>query len=177
MNTLKQLVLQEADTQKILLKIQTFMKCALEVRAGPRQSRELPYFPALPHVFPGVGEPPRARLCLYCSGDGFALVELCVWAALRNRYQSQAEERVTTHITVTVCTMTKGHITMCSWDISKSSWPHLHSYHLSILPQEASVSHVIIVSCWSQGIGFGPFCPCKAKTRDITIPEFIPETL
>lgn len=107
MNTLKQLVLQEADTQKILLKIQTFMKCALEVRAGAWQSRELPYFPALLHVFPGVGEPPRARLYLYCSGDGFALVELCVWAALRDRYQSQAEERVTTRITTAVCEMTK----------------------------------------------------------------------
>lgn len=33
MNTLKQLVLQEADTQKISLNIQTFMECALEVRA------------------------------------------------------------------------------------------------------------------------------------------------
>lgn len=33
MNTLKQLVLQEADTQKILLNIQAFMECALEVRA------------------------------------------------------------------------------------------------------------------------------------------------
>lgn len=49
MNTLKELVLQEADTQKILLKIQTVMKCALEVRAGPWQSREMPYFPALLH--------------------------------------------------------------------------------------------------------------------------------
>lgn len=42
MNTLKQLVLQEADTQKILLNIQTFMKCALEVRAEAWQSIELP---------------------------------------------------------------------------------------------------------------------------------------
>lgn len=43
MNTLKQLVLQETEAQKILLKIQTFMKCALEVSVGAWQSRELPY--------------------------------------------------------------------------------------------------------------------------------------
>lgn len=42
MNTLKQLVLQEADTQKILLNIQTFIECALEVRAEAWLSVELP---------------------------------------------------------------------------------------------------------------------------------------
>lgn len=54
MNTLKELVLQEADTQKILLKIQAFMKCAPEVRAGDWQSGELLHFPSLPHAFPQV---------------------------------------------------------------------------------------------------------------------------
>lgn len=51
MNTLKELALQEADTQKILLKIQTFMKCVLEVKAGDWQSRALPHFPTLLHAF------------------------------------------------------------------------------------------------------------------------------
>lgn len=54
MNTLKELVLQEADTQKILLKIQAFMKCAPEVTAGDWQSGELLHFPSLPHAFPQV---------------------------------------------------------------------------------------------------------------------------
>lgn len=146
MNTLKELVLQGADTQKILLKIQTFMECALEVRAGAWRSRELPSFPALLHIFPGVSEPPRTGLYLYCSGDGFALVELCVWAVLRNRYRSQAEQRLATDVAATVCTMTKrshynvflGHL----WVILTPS-PLLSPR--SVLPQDASVSRAILL--------------------------------
>jgi len=76
MNTLK--LLQEANTQKILLKIQAFMKCALEVRTGAWQSREPPCFPAPLHIFPGVSEPPQVELYSFCSGDGLVLAELCV---------------------------------------------------------------------------------------------------
>lgn len=143
-------MLQEGDTQKILLKTQIFMKCVLEVRAAAWQSRELPYFPALLHVFPAVSKPPWAWLYSYCSGDGFVLVEQCIWAVLRNRYQFQAEEKLTLTLNVTaaVCTMTKGHITRCCWDMSELSWSHPHLPH-SVLPQETSISHVILL--WAAG--------------------------
>lgn len=64
MNTLKELVLQEAATQKILLKIQAFMKWAPEVRAGDWQSGELLHFPSLPHAFPQISLQSHAWLDL-----------------------------------------------------------------------------------------------------------------
>lgn len=81
MNTLKQLVLQEADTQKILLNIQTFMECALEVRAEAWQSIELPWIPALLHIFPGVSKSPCTWLFFCSIGDGIVLTKLYVSCA------------------------------------------------------------------------------------------------
>lgn len=144
MNTLKQLVLQEADTPKILLRIQTFMKCALEVRAGAWQSRELPCFPALLHVFPGVSEPPCTWLYLYCSGDGFALAELCVCAEEQVPVSGWGEVNYRCHRGSLYddkrlhCNVFLGHL----WVVLTPS-PFLSPR--SVLPQEASVSRVILL--------------------------------
>lgn len=179
MNTLKQLVLQEADTQKILLNIQTFMECALEVRAEAWQSVELPYIPALLHIFPGVSKPPRTRLFVCCSGGGIALAKLC--------FVSCAEEQVPVsgwgegnycfgHRSLCDDKMAQDNVFLGHLCVILSLSVFLSA--LSVLTQEASVKLCYTsASCWGQDTGSGHFYPTKATTRSITIPEYMTDLI